>query len=319
MLFTEEQLKGYAKPLSETEEGQCKNAIRMVVEALKNIGFNEEDTIRKIYDETPSYETKMRSIDNEYEVKIFLQGSYANNTNVRRHSDVDIAVVQEEEFRPKYRIGISNLSYGFSNAAPRSKTFKDVVQSALIEKFGDDVERKNKSIKIHGNTYRKDADSVPSLRYRDYSNDYLLDRNNYIGGILIKADDGTEIINYPEQHIKNGVEKNKRTNFYFKKMVRIAKEIRYQMSHSGYNYAERTNSFAVECLLYNIPDYIFTKYGIYKYIFDDIVEYLYNNKENINSFVEVNGIKRLCQDSVDREVIYKGFIDELKEFYKYEI
>ena len=54
-------------------------------------------------------------------------------------------------------------------------------------------------------------------------------------------------------------------------------------------------------------------------IFDDIVEYLYNNKENINSFVEVNGIKRLCQDSVDREVIYKGFIDELKEFYKYEI
>ena len=102
-------------------------------------------------------------------------------------------------------------------------------------------------------------------------------------------------------------------------MVRIAKEIRYQMSDSGYNYAERTNSFAVECLLYNIPDYIFTKYGIYKYIFDDIVEYLYNNKENINSFVEVNGIKRLCQDSVDSEVIYKGFIDELKEFYKYEI
>ena len=319
MIFTEEQLRKYAKPLSETEENQCKNAIRMVVEALKNIGFNEEDTIRKIYDETLLYETKMRSINNEYEVKIFLQGSYANNTNVRRHSDVDIAVVQEEEFRPKYRIGISNLSYGFSNVAPRSKTFKDVVQSALIEKFGDDVERKNKSIKIHGNTYRKDADSVPSLRYRDYSNDYLLDRNNYIGGILIKADDGTEVINYPEQHIKNGIDKNKRTNSYFKKMVRIAKEMRYQMQDEGYEFAQKASSFGVESLLYNVPDKIFVKHDDYKYIFDDIVEFLYDNKHRINSFFEVNGIKKLCYDSDDKEKIYKGFIDELKGFYSYEI
>lgn len=39
MIFTEEQLRKYAKPLSETEENQCKNAIRMVVDALKTIGF----------------------------------------------------------------------------------------------------------------------------------------------------------------------------------------------------------------------------------------------------------------------------------------
>ena len=32
MIFKEEQLRKYAKPLSETEENQCKNAIRMVVD-----------------------------------------------------------------------------------------------------------------------------------------------------------------------------------------------------------------------------------------------------------------------------------------------
>lgn len=34
-----------------------------------------------------------------YDVKIFLQGSYANNTT-GGHSDVDIAVVQEDRFIP---------------------------------------------------------------------------------------------------------------------------------------------------------------------------------------------------------------------------
>lgn len=96
------------------------------------------------------------------------------------------------------------------------------------------VQRKNKSIKINDNSYRKDADSVPCIRYRDYSNDYVVHSDNYIGGIIIQADDGTEIFNYPEQHIKNGVDKNKTTNFYFKKMIRIAKEIRYQMDEYGY-------------------------------------------------------------------------------------
>ena len=80
--------------------------------------------------------------DYDYEVKIFLQGSYANNTNVRQHSDVDIAVVQIDQFRPKYRVGVSKTNYGFISAISKSKTFKDIVQSALENKFGNDVERK---------------------------------------------------------------------------------------------------------------------------------------------------------------------------------
>lgn len=65
-------IKKICKTLSETEENQCKNAIRMVVDALKTIGFNESDLSQKMYSETPSFEVMMKSND-DYEVKIFTR------------------------------------------------------------------------------------------------------------------------------------------------------------------------------------------------------------------------------------------------------
>ena len=42
MKFTEDQLKLYAAPLSETENQKCLNAIGMVRDALKNLGFTDD-------------------------------------------------------------------------------------------------------------------------------------------------------------------------------------------------------------------------------------------------------------------------------------
>ena len=135
MKFTEEQLKNYAKPISETEENQCKNAIRMVADALKELGLKESNIINKMYSDIPSYQLRMSGEDG-YEVKIFLQGSYANNTNVRSNSDVDVAVVQEDRFRPKYRQGVSRENYGFVTATPRQRSFKDDVEIVLRKNLG---------------------------------------------------------------------------------------------------------------------------------------------------------------------------------------
>ncbi len=317
MKFSEHQLKKYAEPISETEDQQCKNAVRMVGDALKELGFQDSASLRKAYSDTSSYELRMSGAEG-YSVKIFMQGSYANNTNVRRRSDVDIAVVQEDTFRTKYRNGVSDINYGFSTVNPRARKFKDVVQDALVKKFGNDVQRKNKSIKIHGNAYRKDADSVPAMRYRDYSMDFRNDIENYVGGIVITPDYGKEIINYPEVHLANGVEKNKSTNYYFKKMVRIAKELRIQMEELGFEYAGKTSSFGVECLLWNVPNEEFLKYSHYKFIFDDVVSYLFSNKNLISSFKEINNIKHIGDDDKERVVIYRGFIEELKDFFEYD-
>ena len=64
----------------------------------------------------------------------------------------------------------------------------------LEHKFGSDVERKNKSIKIHGNTYRKDADSVPCRRYRDYRKANVRDRSAiHYGTALLCIENPDEI------------------------------------------------------------------------------------------------------------------------------
>lgn len=318
MIFTEEMLKKYARPLSETEEAMCKNAINMVMDALKGLGFNAKNNMIRRYENTASFEVKMSREDEGYDVKIFLQGSYANNTNVRGYSDVDIAVVQEDRFIPLYRPGISKEDYGFLNANPNTKIFKDLILESLRNKFFDDVVRKNKSIKINGNTYRKDTDVVPAMRYRDYSKDEMLDPSNFTGGIQIDTDNGDSIINYPEQHIKNGIEKNKRTNYYLKKMVRIGKEIRYQMNDLGYKYATDISSFGIESLFYNVPDYVYLSSNEYRYIFQRVIDYLYFNKSKVVGFYEINGIKELCKKYSEDETKYLGFIDELKKYYEYE-
>lgn len=319
MKFTEEQLKLYAAPLSETENQKCINAIGMVRDALKDLGFTDDNkAISKMYEDTYAYALEMRNLYGSRKIKLFIQGSYANNTNVRTQSDVDIAVVQEDVFHTIYRSGVTDENYHFTIVPDAQKTFKDEVQECLELKFGNDVMRKNKSIKVNGNTYRKDADTVPCQRYRDYRQDYQNDANNYIGGIVIKADDGTRITNYPELHIANGRKKNNDTKFYYKKMVRIIKKMRYLMEDYSYSSAEEISSFGLESLLWNIPDNVFTKYTIYRYEFGEIVDYIYNNMGALNSYKEANGIKMLCLLQGDVEK-YKCFIRDLNFFYEYDI
>ena len=321
--FRESDLKLYAAPLSESENQLCLNAITMVRDALKNIGMTDDNNpIKKEYENTNSYSVSMKNESTGKSIKIFLQGSYANNTNVRNESDVDIVIVEEDTFRTEYRTNSiykqSHENYDFSVAESTPQSFKDEVQACLVFSFGRDVERKNKSIKIHGNYYRKDADTVPCRRYRDYRNDYENNVENYIGGIVIYPDDGGEIINYPEQHLHNGVIKNNNTNFYYKKMVRIIKKMRYLMEEQGIQSSQLVSSFGLESLLWNIPNEIFKKHSIYRYLFSKVVDYLFENKDELSSYKEANGIKPLCPLAVDVDNYIK-FIDDLHAFYEYDI
>lgn len=328
MKFSESMLETYSQPLSATEDSMCKNSIRMVADALKALGFSDDGTITAMYPDTYAYTIQMRSVSGR-KVKIFVQGSYANNTNVRTQSDVDIAVIQEEVFTTEYRGSYtsypqSDSDYGFTTVAQSSKSFKDEVQECLEKKFGTDVERKNKSIKIHGNTYRKDADSVPCRRYRDYRSDYSKDPSNYIGGIVITPDHGSRIINYPEQHIANGRTKNISTHQYYKKMVRIMKKMRYLMEDS-YNpschqAAEKVNSFMLESLLWNIEDdWYLDNCKKYRkvYVFYLLIQTLVQRKTDLKNYKEANGIKLLCPDD-DAYNNLCNFLDRLKIFYEYE-
>lgn len=263
MIFTEKMLLSYEAPLSDTEEQKCKNAINMVRDALKGLGYADgvEGLKNSYSDDTYAYTINMRNAVKNRDVKLLLQGSYANKTNVRQESDVDIAVIEENTFITLYPVGADDSTYRFV-AKEKSNTwsinpFKDEVEEALKKKFGNDVDRQNKSIKIHGNTYRVNTDTVPSMRHRDYKTVMSFDSSNYIGGIHILADDGTVVVNYPEQHIINGRKKNVETNYYYKKMVKVIKKIRYIMKDNGMNEAKEVSSFALKSLLWNIPNEVF--------------------------------------------------------------
>lgn len=315
--YTEETLQSYAQPLSTTENDRCKHAIEMVRDALKDVGY-DAGSMYHIDDNTPSYAMSLTG-SRGVKITIFVQGSYANNTNVKRHSDVDVAVVCDSAFLPKYRFGITGDKYGHTSSDITARGFKDEIEEALRAKFGSDVVRGNKSIKIKGNTYRVDADTVPAMRYRDYSGDYVFDDSNYVEGIVITPDDGSAcIVNYPKQHIQLGRQKNAETNHQYKKLVRIAKRVKMDMERDGCASAGRVSSFLVESLVWNVPNEVLTEFSILRFSFNRMVKYLYDYRDRIASFKEANGIKPLCSDGVDEQSVIV-FIEDLFEYYNYVI
>ena len=315
MNFTEEQLKSYAKPLSKTEIVRCENAINMLSTALENIGYTQVQQLQLEARDTYSYKTEL--IKDEMKIKLLVQGSYANNTNVKTESDVDVAVIQEDVFNSSYKKGRDYSDYGFVKSSYSFEDFKRDIYEALVKSYGSEqVEWKSKCLLVHGNSYRVDADSVPSRRYRDYTADERISRDNFIPGIYFLSDEGEKIINYPEQHIKNGRDKNVDTNLYYKKIVRIIKKMRSLMKDKGIPSSYKVNSFKIESLLWNIPDAIYKLEGKENYAekLKGIMVYLLSEGiKNLGSYKEVNAIKPLCIDSEEKNNL-REFIRDLYIF-----
>lgn len=293
MKYNKNKLEEYAEPISNTEKEQCKNAIDMVKDALVSYGYSINRSINNYTNEGYAYYYELKS-SNYSTVTVLVQGSYANNTNIKRYSDVDVSVI----YTPIIPI---SLEMSFNK-------YKDEVYAALYKKFGYEVKRKNKSIKVNGNTYRKSIDVVPA---------FSLTRN-IEDGIQFITDDGVKITNYPLKQISNENQKNKLTNYKYKKYVRIFKNIKMDMENLKFSSAENVGSFQVESLLWNISNDCFTKYSALGYGVEEIIEYLASHKFMLNSYYESNGTKKLCGDYTSKYYLEK-FIDDLKLFFKYEV
>lgn len=237
MIFTEEQLRSWTKPLSETEETRVQHSVDMIKRAVK---------------ENPN----LSNLD----IEIFTQGSYANNTNVKADSDVDICVMCKSTFFGLYPEGYSASYYGYVNSDYHFDEYRREVFKAMCDKFGNDnVVDGNKSIKIKSNTYRVQADVVPAFLLKDYAAIGSLDKNVFVEGIKFISKKEKVVINYPKLHIKNGVEKNKDTNKRYKQLVRIMKNMKNDMVEAGSVNGDKISSFLVECLVWNVPNEIIVK------------------------------------------------------------
>jgi len=319
MIFTEAELQEFAAPLSAAEDQKCMNAIVMVRDALEPLGFSYDNRlITKLHEGSYAYTLLMNNTEMERSIRILLQGSYANNTCVRMESDVDIAIIQERPFVVEYPQGFGDADYKIETKPPPAKPFKDEVYDCLKVKFGRDVQRKDKAIKVHGNTNRKDADTVPCKLHRDYRFARYIDADNYVGGIVFRTDNGEWIINYPMQHIENVYRKDMNTRFMFKPMVRIVKKIRQVMKDNRLASAGEMSSFGLESLLWNIPNSIYTTHTAYRFTFGETVRFMFANINGIHECKEANGIKQLCPTQAEI-VKYQSFITDLAGFYQYTV
>ena len=223
----EAQFREWGKPPGTTEETRCENAVSAVRNAIKA--------------------SQRLSSKN---VTVFYQGSYRNNTNVKKDSDVDIGVVCNDVFFYDLPDGTDASRCGIVPAEYTYQAFKNDVGEALASYFGSGaVTRGNKAFDLHETTYHVDADVAPFFEYRRYSS---VDR--YIEGVELRTDrDSARIRNWPEQHYDNGTTKNTNTGFRYKRVVRGLKALSSEMVAAKVQGAD-IPGFLIECLVWNVPN-----------------------------------------------------------------
>lgn len=252
--YTEHTLQEWTKPLTETEEKRAENTISMIKSAIES-----------------NNDLKLKNIE------IFTQGSFANDTNVRSDSDVDVCVMLKDTFHCIYPDGKKNEDYGFVNSPFSFQNYRDLVKKSLQDKFKvESVYDGNKSIKIDENTYHVKADVVPTFQLRNYDYYSSLKAEDYIEGTWFYSKSGQEIKNYPKEHKENGIIKNKRTNYKYKKLVRIMKHIKNDMVEANIVDGDKITSFLVECLVWNIPDNIIVGYDTWTETVKNSIGFLFN-------------------------------------------
>ena len=205
----EDRLEAWTAPSSPTEQDKQDRTERMVREAI-----DAHDPFDGVG------------------LSVYAKGSYANNTNVKADSDVDIAVectecIYYDEEEP----GADTSGGGPYNGPWTPQKLRTELVKALNEKFGDQVDSSGEiAIGVNSSSARVDADVVPCFTYR-----YYFKSGGYRQGTKIFPVNGWGFANYPQQQLENGRAKNNRTGYAYKKGVRILKRLENEMVEAGYH------------------------------------------------------------------------------------
>jgi hypothetical protein len=230
---------------------------------------------------------------NHLDIEVFAQGSFKNLTNIPQESDVDVSVCLRDAFFFDLPPGVSREHFDLRTPTDLNYVpYRRDVVNALADYFGSDgIEAGNKAIRIHSNSYRVEADVVPNWEHRDY---YDVNQPKlYHSGVTFMANDGKWIINYPKQHIDEGILKNAQTGKRFKRLARIMKSLQVEMIEEGL-INSRCPSFFLESLVFNVPNNHLNNATVWadvRYILADI--YYNTRPTDETEWMEVNNIKYL--------------------------
>ena len=188
---------------------------------------------------------------------IFLQGSYGNDTNVYRDSDVDVVIrLNQTYYANTTSLGPdakNNHDKAFSLATYTYADFKTDVLAWLQKKFAADVRSGKKAILINANGNRRNADVLVCAQHRRYRAESTGVDSQYDEGIIFWTSEGTEIVNFPQQHLENCTTKHENSNQRFKRMVRVFKNMRNRMIDDKYIADGVAPSYFLEGMLWNVP------------------------------------------------------------------
>jgi len=221
----EDTLSGWTAPSSDTEQEKQERTERMVRQAI---------------DAHAPFKGCALSV--------YAKGSYANSTNVRADSDVDIAVeCTEAEYWEEAQSGAHKPTSPYSGIWTPAK-LRAELGSALKAIFPGQVDISGSTaIQVKSGSARVDADVVPCFSYR-----YHFSSSSSREGTKIFKTNGESIVNYPAQQLDNGKAKNLRTRHAYKKAVRLLKRVENAMLEA--RAFRELPSYFVECLAYNCPD-----------------------------------------------------------------
>lgn len=190
--------------------------------------------------------------------KVFLQGSYGNDTNIYAESDVDIVIRLDdcffsdleslpEEEKAAYKQVFSDAEYTHVD-------FKHDVLSVLTSQYGSAVKAGEKAIAIDASGSRRKTDVIVATQFRRYFKFRSSSDSDYAEGICFFNAAGERIANYPKQHSENLTTKHQASSTWLKPMARVFKNMRSRMVDDGLIKASIAPSYYIEGLLYNVPN-----------------------------------------------------------------
>jgi hypothetical protein len=233
MPIPESQLETWSHQGSVTQSSNTYNTIKNVLEAS-----------------TTPYANK--------NFKVFLQGSYGNDTNIYAESDVDIVIRLDDCFQSDLTrlTDEEKAAYksAFSDATYTHVDFKQEVLSTLTKQYGSAVTAGDKAIAIDASGSRRKADVIVAIQFRRYFKFRSSSNSEYVEGICFWNGKGERIANYPQQHSANLTSKHQASSKWMKSMVRVLKNMRSRMVDDGLIKAGVAPSYYIEGLLYNVPN-----------------------------------------------------------------
>lgn len=187
-------------------------------------------------------------------LNIYAKGSYPNNTNVRRDSDVDIAVectvCQYVEFMPGQEPTETSVSSYVGEWSPSH--LRAELHRALNLAFGTPAVSAGKIAltvdAVAGS--RPSIDVVPSFTYILYNDSQRMSHRQ--GAAVFPKDRSSYIRNWPNQQLVNGRLKNTQTGKRYKRFARALKNAENKLSAIGDIPA--LPSYFMECLVWNVDN-----------------------------------------------------------------